>query len=125
MVFEATGDPSIAETAVELVAQAGRVVVVGLGTEGAPLTTGSLAFKELDVLGTSTCSADDFAEAIALVSRRRDALAGFVTHEFSLEEAPDAILYAMQHPADVMKAVIRLDGSSGPHRLRPDALLSG
>jgi 2-desacetyl-2-hydroxyethyl bacteriochlorophyllide A dehydrogenase len=109
VVFEATGVPSIAQAAVELVAQAGRVVVVGLGTEGAPLTTGSLAFKEIDMLGTSTCSADDFAEAIALVSRRRDALAGFVTHEFSLEEAPEAIVCAMRHPAEVMKAVIRLD----------------
>ncbi|MGH3141946.1 MAG: alcohol dehydrogenase catalytic domain-containing protein, partial [Gaiellales bacterium] len=79
VVFEATGVPSIAQTAVELVAQAGRVVIVGLGTEGAPLTTGSLAFKEIDMLGTSTCSAEDFAEAIVLVSRRRDALAGFVT----------------------------------------------
>jgi 2-desacetyl-2-hydroxyethyl bacteriochlorophyllide A dehydrogenase len=110
VVFEATGVPSIAQTAVELVAQAGRVVIVGLGTEGAPLTTGTLAFKEIDMLGTSTCSAEDFAEAIALVSRRREALAGFVTHEFSLEETPDAIVYAMRHPADVMKAVIRLDG---------------
>jgi threonine dehydrogenase-like Zn-dependent dehydrogenase len=110
IVFEATGVPSIAQTAVELVAQAGRVVIVGLGTDGAPLTTGSLAFKEIDMLGTSTCSADDFAEAIALVARRRDVLAGFVTHEFPLEETPEAIVYAMRHPADVMKAVIRLDG---------------
>jgi L-gulonate 5-dehydrogenase len=110
VVFEATGVAAIAQTAVEIVAQAGRVVIVGLGTEGAPLITGSLAFKEIDMLGTSTCSAEDFAEAIALVSRRRDALAGFVTHEFSLEEAPEAIVYAMRHPADVMKAVIRLDG---------------
>ena len=109
VVFEATGVPSIAQTAVDLVAQAGRVVIVGLGTEGATLTTGSLAFKEIDMLGTSTCSADDFAEAIELVSRRRDALEGFVTHEFSLEEAPEAIVYAMRHPAVVMKAVIRLD----------------
>ena len=37
---------------------------------------------------------------------------GLVTHEFSLEEAPEAIAYAMRHPAEVMKAVIRLDGPS-------------
>jgi L-gulonate 5-dehydrogenase len=110
VVFEATGVASIAQTGVELVARAGRVVIVGLGTEGASLTTGSLAFKEIDMLGTSTCSAEDFAEAISLVARRRDALAGFVSHEFTLEETPEAIVYAMRHPADVMKAVIRLDG---------------
>ncbi len=110
VVFEATGVAAIAQTSLELVTQAGRVVIVGLGTEGAPLTTGSLAFKEVDMLGTSTCSAEDFAEAIALVARRRDALAGFVTHEFPLDETPEAIVYAMRHPGDVMKAVIRLDG---------------
>ena len=37
-------------------------------------------------------------------------LAGLVTHEFPLEEAPEAIDYAMRHPAEVMKAMIRLDG---------------
>ncbi len=109
VVFEATGAAEVAQTGVELVASAGRVVIVGLGTALAPLETGRLAFKEVDLLGTSTCGADDFAEAIALVDRRRDALAGFVTHEFGLEEAPEAIVYAMRHPADVMKAVIRLD----------------
>ena len=32
-----------------------------------------------------------------------------VTHEFSLEQAPEAIAYAMEHPAEVMKAVVRVD----------------
>ena len=110
VVFEATGAAAVAEMAVELVAPAGRVVIVGLGSHDAPLTVGSLAFKEIDMLGTSTCNADEFAEAVSLVGRREDVLAGFVTHEFPLEEAPEAIAYAMAHPAEVMKAVIRLDG---------------
>ena len=111
VVFEATGVPEVARTAVELVAQAGRVVVVGLSSRDAPLRVGDLAFKELDVLGVSCCNGDEFAEAVSLVARREDALAGLVTHEFSLEEAPEAIVYAMEHPAEVMKAVIRLEGS--------------
>ena len=45
----------------------------------------------------------------------RDTLAGFVTHEFSLGEAPEAIVYAMRHPAEVMKAVIRLDEQGGQY----------
>src|SRR5262249_11190349 len=109
VVFEATGVAEVAQTGVELVAPAGRVVIVGLGTALAPLETGRLAFKEGDLLRTSTRGADDLAEAIAVVDGRQAALAGFVTHEFALEEAPEAIVYAMRHPADVMKAVIRLD----------------
>lgn len=109
VVFEATGVPEVARTAVELVAQAGRVVVIGLSSHDAPLRVGDLAFKEIDVLGVSCCNADEFAEAVSLVARREDALAGLVTHEFPLEQAPEAIAYAMGHPAEVMKAVIRLD----------------
>jgi len=110
VVFEATGVPEVVRTAVDLVAQAGRVVVVGLSSHDAPLRVGDLAFKEIDVLGVSCCNGDEFAEAVSLVARRQDALAGLVTHEFSLEEAPAAIEYAMRHPAEVMKAVIRLEG---------------
>jgi hypothetical protein len=36
-------------------------------------------------------------------------LAALETHEFPLERAPDAIAYAIEHPAEAMKAVIRLE----------------
>jgi threonine dehydrogenase-like Zn-dependent dehydrogenase len=110
VVFEATDVADVARTAVKLVAPAGRVVVVGLSSRDAPLRVGELAFKEIDVLGVSCCNAGEFAEAVSLVARSQDALAGLVTHEFPLEQTPEAIAYAMQHPAEVMKAVIRLEG---------------
>jgi L-gulonate 5-dehydrogenase len=109
VVFEATGVPEVATAAVDLVAPAGRVVVVGLGMREAPLRAGTLAFKELDLLGTSCCGADEFEAAVSLVARRRDALAGLVTHEFPLASAPEAIVYAIEHPSEVTKAVIRLE----------------
>jgi L-gulonate 5-dehydrogenase len=109
VVFEATGVPELVQTAVRLVAQAGRVVVVGLSAQEAPLRVGDLAFREIDVLGVSCCNGEEFAEAAALVARRGDALAGLVTHEFALDEAPAAIDYAIRHPAEVMKAMIRLE----------------
>ena len=112
VVFEATGLAEVAQTGVELVASAGRVVIVGLSTELAPLEIGRLAFKEIDMLGTSTCNADEFAEAIAVVGRQRKALAGFVTHTFPLENAPEAMTFAMENPDEVMKVVVRLDGGS-------------
>jgi L-gulonate 5-dehydrogenase len=109
VVFEATGVPDVVRTAVDLVAQTGRVVVVGLSHQDAPLRVGDLAFKEIDVLGVSCCQGDEFAEAVSLVSRRRDALAGLITHEFSFEQAPEAIRYAIEHPAEVMKAIVRVE----------------
>ena len=111
VVFEATGAAGVTRSAIELVAHGGRVVVVGLSGHEESIRVGELAFRELDILGVSCCTADEFAEAIALVTRRRDALSGLLTHEFPLEEAPDAITYAMRHPAEVMKAVIRVDAA--------------
>ena len=61
------------------------------------------------MLGVSCCGSGEFAEAVDLVGRRQDAAAGLVTHEFTLEQAPEAIAYAMEHPTEVMKAVVRLD----------------
>ena len=108
VVFEATGVAALAQAAVEAVAQAGRVVVVSLSSEQAPVRVGDLPLKEIDVLGVSCCRADDFAGAVELVSRRRAVAAGLVTHQFSLDEAPRAIDYAMHHPGEVMKAVVRI-----------------
>ena len=111
VVFEATGVPGLVQTAVELVAQAGRVVVVGLSSEHAPVRVGDLPFREIDLIGTSCCGARRLRR-----SRRsrppptRCASSGLVTHEFTLEQAPEAIAYAIEHPAEVMKAVVRLDG---------------
>jgi L-gulonate 5-dehydrogenase len=64
--------------------------------------------KEIDVLGVSCCGSDDFAAAVELVSRRRAVAAGLVTHQFTLAEAPHAIEYAMSHPGEVLKAVVRV-----------------
>jgi threonine dehydrogenase-like Zn-dependent dehydrogenase len=108
VVFEATGVPGLVQAAVELVAPAGRVVVVGLSSEAAPIRVGDLPFKEIDVLGTSCCGPDDFAGAVELVRRRRDAASGLVTHEFTLEQAPAAMAYAIEHPAEAMKVLVRL-----------------
>jgi L-gulonate 5-dehydrogenase len=108
VVIEATGVPALVQTAIELVAQAGRVVVVGLSSDHTPIRVGDLPFKEIDVLGVSCCGSGEFADAVDLVGRRREAAAGLITHEFALEQAPEAIAYAMEHPAEVMKAVVRL-----------------
>ena len=111
VVFEATGVPDLVQTAVELVAPAGRVVVVGLSSEHAPVRVGDLPVQgdrsdRDELLRLETTSPEPSISS----RRRRDAVAGLVTHEFTLEQAPEAMAYAIEHPAEVMKAVVRLDG---------------
>lgn len=108
VVIEATGAKEPMRLALDLVAQTGRVVVVGLSTHEVPLRVGALPFRELDVLGVSCCAGEDFAEAADLVARWSDAVEPLISHEFSLEEAPEAIAFAIEHPAEVMKAMVHV-----------------
>ena len=107
VVVEATGAQEPMRAALDAVAQTGRVLVVGLSTHEVPLRVGTLPFRELDVLGVSTCSAEDFAEAVALVARRREWVEPLITHEYALEEAPAAIAFAIDNPEDAMKVLVR------------------
>jgi L-gulonate 5-dehydrogenase len=108
VVVEATGAVEPMRMALGAVAQAGRVVVVALSGHDVPLPVGQLAFRELDLLGVSVCTAAEFAAAAALVKRWEHAVAPLLTHDFPLEQAPEAIAYASANPADVMKAVVHL-----------------
>ena len=107
VVVEATGAKEPMQAALDAVAQTGRVLVVGLSTHEVPLRVGTLPFRELDVLGVSTCSAEDFAEAVALVARRRAWVEPLITHEYALEDAPAAIAFAIDNPEVAMKVLVR------------------
>jgi threonine dehydrogenase-like Zn-dependent dehydrogenase len=110
VVVDATGVPDAVRAAVEMAASAGRVVQVGMSNHEVPLRIGSFTEKELDMLGVSCCVSTEFAEAVDVVERHAGALAALVSHEFGLERAPDALVYAMENPTEVMKVVIRADG---------------
>jgi L-iditol 2-dehydrogenase len=106
VVVEATGAPEPMRASLDAVAQTGRVLVVGLSTRELPLPIGVLPFRELDVLGVSTCSRDDFAEAVQLVARRRAWVEPLISHEYGLEEAPAAIAFAIANPGEAMKVLV-------------------
>jgi threonine dehydrogenase-like Zn-dependent dehydrogenase len=106
-VIDATGAADAVRAAVDMVASAGRVTVVGMSGEEVSLRVGSFVEKELDMLGVSCCGGDEFAEAVAVVEKRGELLQRLISHEFPLERAPEALEYAIEHPHEVMKVVIR------------------
>jgi threonine dehydrogenase-like Zn-dependent dehydrogenase len=77
----------------------------------APVRSGLLPVKEIDVLGSSCCDADDFAMAVALVRRSAAAVARLITDEFPLADAAAAIARAMSKPHEVMKVTVAAGGS--------------
>ena len=107
VAVDATGAPGAVRAMVDMVASAGRAVQVGMSTDEVSLRIGSLTEKELDLLGVSCCDSDAFAEAVRVVERNGALLARMISHEFPLEQAPEALRFAMSNPTEVMKVVIR------------------
>jgi threonine dehydrogenase-like Zn-dependent dehydrogenase len=107
VAVDATGAPSAVRAMIEMVASAGRAVQVGMSGEEVTLRIGSLTEKEIDVLGVSCCGSGEFADAVRVVERNDPLLARLISHEFTLEQAPEALRFAMSNPTEVMKVVIR------------------
>jgi len=107
VAFDATGAAAATTAMVEMVASAGRAVQVGMSGELARIRVGILTEKELDLLGVSCCGRHEFADAVAVVERNATQLARLVSHEFGLDRAPEAIRFAIDNPAEVMKVVIK------------------
>ena len=106
VAFDATGAPAAVRAMIDMVASAGRAVQVGMSGEEVTFRLGSLTEKELDLLGVSCCGAGDFGEAVAVVERNTPLLAPLISHRFALDQAPEAIRFAIENPTDVMKVII-------------------
>ncbi len=109
LVIETSGATSVLETATEIVAPAGRVVVVGMSSKTAPVRPGIFPEKEIDVLGSSTATAADFRDAISLVSKARDKISQLFSHHFPLARAAEAFEFAMSRPPDAVKIVVNVN----------------
>ncbi|HUZ21283.1 MAG TPA: zinc-binding dehydrogenase [Acidimicrobiales bacterium] len=110
VVLDTTAVPGAFRQALDVVTHGGRVVVVGLTDREVSFPVGLPAHKELDILGTSCCDADDFAAAIRLVSGAREALAPLITRQFPLERTAEALAFVAEHPEQSMKVLVRIDG---------------
>ena len=108
VAVDATGAPAAVRAMVDMVASAGRAVQVGMSGDEVTVRIGSFTEKEIDMLGVCCCGGGEFGEAVAAVERRRIALARFISHDFPIAKAPEAFAFAIEHPADVMKVVIRV-----------------
>ena len=67
VLIETTGVPAVVRSALDVVAPAGRLVLVALSHHEVSLPLMDFPIRELDVLGVSCCNADEFAAAVDLV----------------------------------------------------------
>jgi L-gulonate 5-dehydrogenase len=107
VVVDAVGAPPVIRACVDLVASAGRVVIIGLSDQEVSIPIIEFTRKELTVLGSRN-NAGLFGEAVELVRRHRDRVSSLVTHRFPLERSPEAIAFADEHPAEAEKVLIEV-----------------
>jgi threonine dehydrogenase-like Zn-dependent dehydrogenase len=104
-----TSEAGVLPQAAELVAAAGRVVVVGMSSGTAPIRPGAFPEKEIDVIGSSCATAEDFRAAIKLVAAHRAAISALFSHHFPLARAAEAFEFAMSRPPDAVKIVVTVN----------------
>ena len=109
LVVETSGETDVLPAAMQMVSPAGRVVVVGMSSGTAPLRPGAFPEKEIDVLGSSCATAEDFRTAISLVKANRASLAALFSHHFPLTRAGEAFEFAMKRPPDAIKIVVTVN----------------
>ena len=109
LVVETSGEPDVLPQAIEMVSAAGRVVVIGMSSGTAAVRPGAFPEKEIDVIGSSCATAEDFRNAVRLVSAHSASLTALFSHHFPLERAAEAFEFAMRRPQDAIKIVVTVN----------------
>lgn len=107
-VVDTTGSPAALGTAMELVGHGGCVVVVGMTSRTASLSPGLMPVKEIDVLGASCATYDDFVAAAHLVSRRAAEVTTMVSHVLPLEALEQALHLLEERPPAACKVLVEV-----------------
>ncbi|MDQ0620476.1 zinc-dependent alcohol dehydrogenase [Arthrobacter globiformis] len=105
LVIEATGVPSSLETAVRLVASAGRIVQVGISARTASVPMNAMPFKEIDLLGSRN-SLNLIPAGLELLARHRDQARALMTHRFAFENLQQAFELMRSRDEPVGKIVV-------------------
>jgi threonine dehydrogenase-like Zn-dependent dehydrogenase len=108
VLIETTGVPAAVRSAFDVMAPAGRLVLVALSHHEVSLPLMDFPIRELDVLGVSCCNAGEFADAVDLVRRHEKTVARLITDEFAFDQAPAALAYVADGAPALMKAVINV-----------------
>jgi L-gulonate 5-dehydrogenase len=108
VVIEATGNPSVIQSTVDLVAAGGRIVIVGLVPKGVRVSLPGLEFtrKEVSIFGSRT-EVGCFPEALALLASDKIKYPEVAT-EFDLWSAPTVFADIARNPSMVHKGVFTL-----------------
>jgi L-iditol 2-dehydrogenase len=104
VLLECSGHPAATSEAVLTVARAGHVVLVGMGSDEAPMPVSRIQERELVVTGTFRY-AHTWPTAIALAASGRVALDALVTGHYPLDEVEKALSATAEDPQTIKPVV--------------------
>jgi L-gulonate 5-dehydrogenase len=105
VVVEAVGLPQTIESTIDLVSDAGRIVILGVTKKRFALRGVDITKKELTIFGSRN-NLGRFQEVINFVAVNQDLVELMITHQFPFEETVAAFELADQQPDKLCKAVI-------------------
>ena len=107
MVEAEPGAQEPMRASLDAVAQTGRVLRRRpLHAQRADPFRGTFCSRELNVLGVTPAAADDFAEAVALVARRSDAVRAPYHARVRTGRRAPARAFAIDNPEEAMKVLV-------------------
>lgn len=102
VVMEVSGSNAAIRSTLDLVVNAGRIVLTGWPSKETSIPTDWITKKEIDIRGART-SAGEFEEALELIAAEKVPVRKLLTKTVSIEEAPAAIRAIEAHPSDYLK----------------------
>ena len=106
VAIECSGDPEAVGRCIDTVRKGGRVAVIGIPLEPAPIPLRRLVLDEIELTGVRA-AAGEMPEAIALVAAGRLRLKDLVTHRFPLEDFADAYRVFTEREDGALKVIVR------------------
>mgnify|MGYP001585539246 FL=1 len=107
-VFDATGHPGSMSAALRLVAQAGRLIWVGITREPVTLSDAEFHVRETTLLGSRNALPEDFTRIIGWMEAGKIDVARWITHRAALADLPERMAALADPGAGVLKAMLEV-----------------
>lgn len=107
-VFDATGSAASMEQSFGLVANSGRLILVGLVLGEIKFNDPEFHRREMTLLSSRNSTPDDFRRIISLIETGKVDTTPWITHRTSLESVVDTFAGFLEPEAGVIKAMIEL-----------------
>lgn len=108
IVIDAVCLPSTFELSVDVVSQAGNIVILGFDERPASIPQLPITKKEVTITG-SRLQTNQFSTIVQYLNEGKLSHNGLITHKFPLSRVQEAFDFIENHPEQVRKAVITLN----------------